>query len=262
VSDPHGFYEDLAADYHLMFQDWWASATWQGEVLTDLLHRAGVDPPASVYDCTCGIGTQALPLAAHGFRVTGSDLSAAAVERARAEAQARGIDVRLDVADIRDLPPGRYDAVVSFDNSLPHLLTDADLAAAVRSIRGCLDTGGPFLASIRDYDAILRDGTAGVLPVVHGSGDARRIVGQAWEWAGDRRTVRINVFILRPDSPDSPDSLDSSAGWHAAVRSATYRALRRAELTAALEAGGFGEVRWLSPEESGYYQPVVIARAR
>ena len=87
--------------------------------------------------------------------------------------------------------------------------------------------------------------------MLHGSGAARRIVGQAWEWAADRRTVEISMFILRPDG----------AGWSAAVRSVTYRALRRAELTAALEAGGFGEVRWLMPAVSGYYQPVVQATA-
>lgn len=246
------FYDDLAADYHLLFRDWWASARWQGEVLTGLLRGAGIDPPARVYDCTCGIGTQALPLAAQGFRVTGTDLSPAAVEQARAAAAERDIDVTLGVADLRALPADRFDAVVSFDNSLPHLLTDDDLAAAVRSVRGCLDAGGVFLASTRDYDAILRDGTAGVEPVVHGSGAERRIVGQAWQWAADRRTVEINVFILRP----------AGTGWSAAVRSATYRALRRAELTAALEAGGFGEVGWLMPEESGYYQPVVRAIAR
>lgn len=251
MPDPLEFYDDLAADYHLIFRDWWAGATWQGEVLTGLLHDAGVDPPARVYDCTCGIGTQALPLAARGFRITGTDLSPAAVERARAAATERGIDVRLGVADIRALPADRFDAVVSFDNSLPHLLTDDDLAAAVRSVRGCLGSGGVFMAGIRDYDAILRDGTAGVEPVVHGSGTTRRIVGQAWEWAADRRTVEISMFILRPGGD----------GWSAAVRSVTYRALRRAELTAALEAGGFGEVRWLMPAASGYYQPVVRATA-
>jgi hypothetical protein len=57
--------------------------------------------------------------------------------------------------------------------------------------------------------------------------------------------------VLRPDA----------AGWTAAVRSTTYRALRRAELTAALHAGGFTGVAWLMPAESGYYQPVVVARA-
>lgn len=248
---PREFYDDLAADYHLLFRDWWAGATWQGGVLTDLLHRAGIDPPATVHDCTCGIGTQALPLAAAGFRVSGTDVSAAAVERARAEARERGLDVALDVADLRSMPARPADAVISFDNSLPHLLTDADLAAAVRSVRACLAPAAPFLASIRDYDAILREGTTGVVPVTHGTGADRRIVGQAWEWAADRRTVEISVFVLRP----GPE------GWTAAVRSSTYRALRRAELTEALRAGGFGEVAWLMPEESGYYQPVVVARA-
>jgi hypothetical protein len=251
VPGPREFYDDLAADYHLMFRDWWASATWQGGVLTGLLHRFGIDPPATVYDCTCGIGTQALPLAAAGFRVTGTDVSEAAVERARAEAGDRGLDVELAVADVRSLPARPADVVVSFDNSLPHLLTDADLAAAVRSVRACLDVGSPFFASIRDYDAILRDGTTGVGPVRHGSGAGRRIVGQAWEWAADRRTVEIDIFVIRP----------GAGGWTAAVRSTTYRALRRDELTAALRAGGFGEVMWLMPEESGYYQPVMVARA-
>ena len=251
MPDPREFYDDLAADYHLMFRDWWASATWQGGVLTGLLRRHGIDPPATVYDCTCGIGTQALPLAAAGFRVTGSDLSESAVARARTAARERGIDVRLTVADLRSLPAERFDAVVSFDNSLPHLLTDTDLAAALRSVRGCLGRGGPFLASIRDYDAILRDGTGGVPPVLHGTGGERRIVGQVWAWADDRRTVEINVFVLRPGPGD----------WTAAVRSTTYRALRRHELTAALRAHGFGEVHWLMPAESGYYQPVVVARA-
>jgi len=251
MAGPRDFYDDLAADYHLIFPDWWTSATRQGGALTELFHRYGIDPPATVYDCTCGIGTQALPLAAAGFRVTGSDLSPAAVERARTEAAARGLEVSLSVADVRALPARRFDAVVSLDNSLPHLLTDADLAAAVRSVRACLGPGGLFLASTRDYDAILRDGTAGVPAAVHGTGAGRRIVGQAWEWAADRRTVEINIFVLRPGG-------DS---WTAAVHSTTYRALRRAELTAALRAGGFAEVGWLMPGESGYYQPVVVARA-
>jgi SAM-dependent methyltransferase len=250
VSDARTFYDELAGDYPLMFRDWWHSARWQGEVLAELLARSGVAPPAAVYDCTCGIGTQALPLAAQGFRLTATDLSAAAVERAMAHGRDRGIDVAFGVADIRDLPRDQFDAVISCDNSLPHLLTDADLAAAVRSVRGCLAPGGLFLASTRDYDAALADGTAGVVPAVHGTGGERRIVGQAWEWAPDRRTVEISIFFLRRQGPE----------WTATVRSTTYRALRRAELTAALTAGGFRDVRWLMPAESGYYQPVVLAR--
>src|SRR5262245_13369979 len=84
-----------------MFRDWWESARRQGDVLGALLTGHGIEPPATVLDCTCGIGTQALPLAARGYRVVGSDLSAAAVARARELASARNIPIRLVEADVR-----------------------------------------------------------------------------------------------------------------------------------------------------------------
>ena len=39
-----------------------------------------------------------------------------------------------------------------------------------------------------------------------------------------------------------------------------YRAVRRRELTGLLELHGFDDVRWKMPDETGFYQPVVIAR--
>jgi hypothetical protein len=74
---------------------------------------------------------------------------AAAVERARAEAHHREIDAQFLSADVRsvaDVVDRRFDAVLSCDNSLPHLLTDADLARALASVRRCLRDGGLFLA--------------------------------------------------------------------------------------------------------------------
>jgi hypothetical protein len=41
-----------------------------------------------------------------------------------------------------------------------------------------------------------------------------------------------------------------------------YRALLRGELTSALQTAGLEQIRWHEPEVSGYYQPVVTARAR
>jgi glycine/sarcosine N-methyltransferase len=240
--DPADFYDALADDYHLIFQqDWWTVATWQGSILGPLLRREGVE---SVLDCTCGIGTQALPLAAQGFRVIGSDISAEAVARARREASDRGIDVRLFTADVRSVAVDeQVDAVISCDNSLPHLLTDADLDQALVSVRQCLRPGGFFLASIRDYEALACEQVLGVPPKV----DDQRITGQAWRWATDKRTVEINLFVLRRQE----------AGWHTTVVTTTYRALTRAELTKALQRAGFEDVQW---PDTGYYQPVVTAR--
>ncbi len=64
-------YDDLAAFYDLIYQDWEASMRWQGAVLADLLPPV----PARVLDASAGIGTQALPLAEIGYRVVARDLS-------------------------------------------------------------------------------------------------------------------------------------------------------------------------------------------
>jgi SAM-dependent methyltransferase len=248
------FYDDLAETYDLIYPDWWAAAVQTGEVLTTLLADETVRPPARVLDCTCGIGTQALPLAAGGYLVTATDISEPSVRRARREATARGLTAEFLVADVRDVATqvdGQFDAVVSADNSLPHLLTDDDLITALRSIRRCLRAGGILLATIRDYDQILRDGVTGVPPRIHGTGAERRIICQAWEWAADRRTLTMNHIMLT----------GNGSGWDANVRTTTYRALRRVEFDEALAASGFTDARWLFPDESGYYQPVVLARA-
>ena len=41
--------------------------------------------------------------------------------------------------------------------ALPHMLTHDDLAAAVKSIVNQIKNGGLFVASIRDYDALIMD---------------------------------------------------------------------------------------------------------
>ena len=79
------FYDDLASFYHLIFEDWQANMDRQGAWLDSFI-RAEWPATRSVLDAACGIGTQALPLAARGYRVTASDISPAAVARAQREA--------------------------------------------------------------------------------------------------------------------------------------------------------------------------------
>ena len=175
------FYDHFATDYHLIFRDWWEAAVAHGEIIGRVLLDLGVRPGAGLLDCTCGIGTQALPLALRGYRVLASDVSTAAVAQTRREAAERDIVLGFAVCDVREV--GRsvssaFDAVIACDNSLPHLLTQDDLLAALRSIRRCLPVGGVFLASIRDYDEL--SSTTGVITVTYSSNGRGRIVGQAW----------------------------------------------------------------------------------
>lgn len=255
ANDARQFYDRLASDYHLLFQDWWAAAQWHGSVIREVLAAEGTRPPAEVLDCTCGIGTQALPLAQMGFRVTGTDVSEEAIRRAREEATDRGLAPHLLPADVRavhEAVDGPFDAAISCDNSLPHLLTDEDITRALASIHACLRPDGLFLASIRDYDELAKQRAAGVPMTIHGSPGSRHASGQAWEWSAEADRVGIVLFTLR-------ESTDSQ--WQVGVHQTTYRALLRREMEAALRHTGFRSIRWRMPEESGYYQPIVTARA-
>ncbi|MGE5226198.1 MAG: class I SAM-dependent DNA methyltransferase [Planctomycetaceae bacterium] len=253
-SSPLRFYDDLAAEYHLLFDAWWEGAVWHGEVIGAELRRVGAVPPARLLDATCGIGTQAIPLAQQGFRVTGTDLSALAIERAAHEASTRGIEATFAVADIRLVRAsveGSFEAVISCDNALAHLPELEDLTTAFGSVRACLGDGGVFLASIRDYDALAEEPSAGVVPVCYGPPGRRHIVGQSWTWSADTSTVDIQLLILR----------EAGENWSATVRETTMRAWRRTELEAALGSAGFGRLEWREPEATGYLQPILVAVA-
>jgi SAM-dependent methyltransferase len=246
------FYDQLADDYHLIFADWQASIHRQATILDALIQRMAGPPPYTVLDCACGIGTQTLGLADCGYTVYGTDISPAAIERARREAQAMHVDATFGVADLRTLATdvvGSFDIVIACDNALPHLIEDADLLQAARNIRAKIAPGGLMLASIRDYDALSREHPLATEPRVFDSPTGRRIVFQVWDWAEDGRTYALNHCILSQDGDH----------WRTMHGTTVYRALLRDDLDTTLRAAGFTSVHWHMPDTTGYHQPIVIA---
>jgi SAM-dependent methyltransferase len=250
---PAGFYDDLAADYHLIFADWDEAIAWEADIITGLMRDHGV-MAGPVLDASCGIGTQAIGLAQAGFAVTATDISRASVERCAREATARGLTIAAAVADIRGLEgvaaAGGFAAAVSFDNALAHMLDAAELDAACAALARVLRPGGALLASIRDYDEVLQARPTGDLPRRYVTEGGERITFQLWDWLpGDRYVLRH--FIMAGNGP----------GWTISERTTTLRALTRATLSDALSRAGFGDVAWLMPGETGFYQPIVAASA-
>jgi SAM-dependent methyltransferase len=271
------FYDELAGEYDLMFADWRREVYRQGEVLDEFIRFHLGDEGRSVLDCACGIGTQAIALATRGYSVHATDISASSVDRAKEESASFGVSLTFGVADwlaldaaVKDI----FDVVICLDNALSHLTDDADLYKAACQMRTRLRPGGLLLASIRDYDSLLKEkppadgpiiqGLPGVdlqagtdkhratLPRVFDDANGRRIAFQVWDWAPDGRSYAINQFFIR----------ESETGWRTSHYVSRFRALLRDELSNALRAADFSDIRWHLPAESGFYQPIVTARLR
>lgn len=105
-----------------------------------------------VLDIACGSGRIALPLARSGIAVTGIDLSAEMLERARA--QSAGLQLRLDLADCRDFNvAGRpFACAVMAGHAFQAMLTDADQRALFRCVHRHLAPGGIFAFDSRNDD--------------------------------------------------------------------------------------------------------------
>lgn len=249
--DAADFYNDLAEHYHLIFEDWDRSIERQASVLGPLLESRLGPAPLKLLDCTCGIGTQIIGLARRGHTVVASDVSEEAVRRAERETAKRGLTIEFKVADMRELsslPESNFDAVLAADNSLPHLLSDADLARALESIATRLRPQGIFAASIRDYDSLLSTRPTFQEPAFYSDNGKRRIVHQVWDWQGIEYTVHLHL------------AWETDSAWIAKHYATRYRALRRSEFSAVLEASGFHQIEWLTPESTGFYQSIVLAR--
>lgn len=244
------FYDDMASQYDKLFQDWQATTREQAVILEKLFADNGFNKSARILDCACGIGTQAIGLAANGYQVTGSDISDGELAEAKMRAESNSVEVRFERADfcrLSDTFSERFDIVIAMDNALPHMLKAEDLAAAIRSIVNQIEDGGLFVASIRDYDALLMEKPPYSPPYIHKTENGQRVSFQTWQWNGDNYSL-IQYIV------DDGETLQISKF------ACEYRATRREELTNLLMENGCSKVEWLFPEETGFYQPIVVAK--
>lgn len=244
------FYDNIAPQYEKLYPDWQTASLEQAVILDRLFRENGFDQTAHVLDCACGIGTQAIGLAKLGYDVTCSDISDGELDEARGRAAKNAVGIRFEHADfcaLSEVFAERFDIVIAMDNALPHMLTREKLETAVRSMCGRLRPGGLFAASIRDYDSLLMSKPPYSPPYIHKTSKGQRVSFQTWDWRDD--SYQLTQYII-----------EDEGNLQVSRFVCEYRAVRREELTGLLLSGGCSEVIWKFPDETGFFQPIVIAK--
>ncbi len=244
------FYDNLASQYDKLFLDWKSTTHEQAIILNKIFEENGFDHTAHILDCACGIGTQAIGLACLGYNVTASDISNGELSEAKIRAANANVKIRFENADFCDLSKTfveQFDIVIAMDNALPHMLSSEDLGRAIKSITNKIKKNGLFVGSIRDYDALLKDKPPYSPPYIHKTDKGQRVSFQTWDWNEDH--YKLVQYII-----DDNENLEVSKF------ECEYRATRREELTNLFVSDGCSSVVWMFPEETGFYQPIVIAR--
>ena len=244
------FYNNLATQYDKLFLDWQATTREQAEILDKIFESNGFDRTAKILDCACGIGTQSIGIAALGYHVTASDISEGELAEAEKRAKENKVKICFKQADfcaLSDTFTEKYDIVIAMDNALPHMLSSSDLEVAIKSIANQIEKNGIFVASIRDYDTVLMEKPPYSPPYIHNTDKGQRVSFQTWIWNGDN--YKLTQYIV-----DDEETLQVSKF------ECEYRATRRAEMTELLLAHGCSKVEWKFPDETGFYQPIVVAR--
>ena len=244
------FYDSLASQYDKLFLDWQSTTQEQAVILDRLFVDNGFDKSVHVLDCACGIGTQAIGLASFGYNVTASDISDGEIAEAKERAKKNNVKIHFEHADfcsLADTFSEQFDIVIAMDNALPHMLSYEALEKAIKSITNQLVTGGMFVASIRDYDTLLKDKPPYSPPYIHKTDKGQRVSFQTWNW--NENHYKLTQYIIDDEGSLQVSKFDCE-----------YRTICREELTNLLFANGCNEVIWKFPEETGFYQPIVIAK--
>ncbi len=243
------FYDALAPFYHLIYPNWSQSVARQAKALQSLIEaRWPTGRIQTIADVSCGIGTQTLGLAALGYQVWGTNLSPAEIERARAEAKRRNLTIDFSVADMRKVAAHhdrQFDLVISCDNSVPHLLSDAEILTAMRQFHALTAPGGGCLISVRDYDNEVRQGTQVKPYGIRTEGDTRYLAFQTWDFHGGD-IYDVALYLVRDEGQPTCSTQ---------VMRSKYYAVGLETLRGLMLQAGFNQVEVL---KDGFFQPVLI----
>lgn len=232
TSSPSQFYTGLVADLYEPL----VSELARAEDYVPFLDRAGT--PA--LELACGSGLPLVELVERGYAVEGLDASLDMLERCRARAKARGVEVTVHHAEMQSFSLARrYRSIFLAGASFILLDGDADARRALGCIHAHLEPGGAALIplEIPELDGIERQ--VGIFREATSDAGERLRVGLV-SFAADREarrlTRRLRYERIPPDGEAEVVERDWITHWWS-----------EAQFREMLEEAGFEGLRFVLP---------------
>lgn len=238
--------------YNTFSNDYDRFVNWPARLGFELLFLQrwlGEAPNNRVLDAACGTGMHAVALAQRGYSLSGADLFPEMVQRARENAAAAGLTLDFRAAGFGGLAAAfagqlGFDALLCLGNSLPHLLSQADLRAALVDFAACLRPGGRVLIQSRNFDAVMARRERWMEPQAHREGEREWVFLRFYDYDPDG-LITFNILTLTR----------SGETWQQHVASTRLMPQRLADVRGALETAGFSNIQAFGGLDGSPFDP-------
>ena len=222
-----GLWDTLSADYD-RFVNWGERLPREMPFLDSALADRGA---RRILDVACGTGRHAVALAKEGYEVLGTDISEGMIRNAQRNAEAAGVSVaflRAGFGALRTVTKDPYDAILCLGNSLPALLSEEELHAALEDMAHVLAPGGLLIIQNLNYDRVWT-GRERFMPLqTHRQGDEEWLFLRFVDF--HEKTLTFNMVVLHRQVNS----------WGYAAESTELRPILKDELAKLLARAGFG----------------------
>jgi SAM-dependent methyltransferase len=144
------------ADYMYFYSEMLTDERTETEV-ANLVKLLEFDHPMDILELACGFGRHTNRLAALGHRVTGLDLMEGFLDLARKDAVNRGVQVRYQQGDMRQIAyQNEFDRVMMLFTAFGYF-EDEDNLRVLKNVKNALRPGGLFVTDSMNRDVFLKN---------------------------------------------------------------------------------------------------------
>ena len=169
-------FSDYAEYYDLLYEDKPYQA--EAEFIAALITRfsGSADSTQRIIDLACGTGRHCFELAAMGYGVEGSDISAPMITRAEHAARVLDAPVTFHNHSFQEarLIGKKYDVALTLFSALCYLTTHHDIMASLKNIHDLLEPQGLFIFDYWNGNAVVKEYSP--LKILQKTGPGRELI--------------------------------------------------------------------------------------